>query len=44
MRGFVYFDSLADSANHATLIWHSETPDHRPVSDFGFKLHVARLR
>jgi hypothetical protein len=42
MRGFVYFDDVRASANHATLVWRAETPEHRPVAEFGFQLHVAR--
>ena len=42
MRGYVYFEDVRDSANGATLVWHAQTPDHRPVADFGFELHVAR--
>ncbi|MCA9699135.1 MAG: hypothetical protein KC431_16550, partial [Myxococcales bacterium] len=43
MRGFVYFSDVRDSANHATLEWHAQTPDHRPLATFGFPLHVANL-
>lgn len=43
MRGFLYFDDVRDTANHATLIWHVQTAEHRPVADFGFDLHVAVL-
>ncbi|MFV8756326.1 hypothetical protein ACNOYE_37745 [Nannocystaceae bacterium ST9] len=43
MRGFLYFDDVRDASNHATLIWHAETPDHRRLADFGFDLHVAVL-
>jgi hypothetical protein len=43
MRGYVYFDDVRDSANAATLVWKAQTPEHRPVADFGFNLHVARL-
>lgn len=42
MRGFVYFDDVRDSANQATLLWHAQTADHRPLAEFGFGLHVAR--
>jgi hypothetical protein len=42
MRGFVYFDDVRSSANHATLVWRAQTPDHRPLADFGFELHVSR--
>jgi hypothetical protein len=42
MRGFVYFDDVRGTANRATLIWHAQTADHRPVAEFGFNLHVAR--
>ena len=43
MRGFVYFEDVRATANHAVLRWHAQTPDHRPLGDFGFDLHVARL-
>jgi hypothetical protein len=42
MRGFVYFEDVRGSANRATLVWHVQTPDHRPLADFGFNLFVAR--
>lgn len=42
MRGFVYFEEVEDSANHARLVWHAQTPDHRQLGDFAFDLHVAR--
>jgi hypothetical protein len=42
MRGFVYFERVTDAANHATLVWHAQTPDHKAVADFAFALHVAR--
>lgn len=43
MRGYVYFEDVRDSANHATLAWHAQTPEHRPIQSFGFDLHVARM-
>lgn len=43
MRGFLYFADVRDNANHATLVWHVQTPEHRPVVDLGFELHVAVL-
>ncbi|WP_146156081.1 hypothetical protein [Enhygromyxa salina] len=42
MRGFLYFEDLRDSANHATLKWHAQTPEHQPLAEFGFDLHVSR--
>ncbi len=42
MRGFVYFDDVRDSANQATLVWHAQTPEHRPLADYGFNLAIAR--
>ncbi len=42
MRGFVYFEEVEDAANHARLVWHAQTPDHRSLGDFAFDLHVAR--
>jgi hypothetical protein len=44
MRGFVYFESVEDSANEATLTWHVLRPDHVPVVDLRFPLWVARER
>lgn len=44
MRGFVYFESVEDSANEATLTWHVLRPDHAPVVDLRFPLWVARER
>jgi hypothetical protein len=43
MRGFVYFERVVDTANQATLTWHAQRPDHTPVADFAFALHVARV-
>jgi hypothetical protein len=42
MRGYVYFEDVRDSANHAVLVWRPQTPDHRPLAEFGFDLHVSR--
>lgn len=42
MRGFVYFEDVRGTANQATLVWHAQTHDHRPLADFGFNLFVAR--
>ncbi len=42
MRGFVYFESMVDRANHAELIWHAESPSHQPIVDFSFPLSVSR--
>lgn len=42
MRGFVYFEQMTDAANQATLIWHAQSPQHRPIADFAFELAVAR--
>lgn len=42
MRGYVYFDDVRDTANHATLEWHAQTPDHRAIAVFSFALHVSR--
>jgi hypothetical protein len=44
MRGFLYFEDVRDASNHATLIWHAQTADHRSLADFGFDLHVAVLK
>ena len=43
MRGFVYFEDVRATANHAVLRWYAQTPEHRPLAEFGFDLHVARL-
>jgi hypothetical protein len=42
MRGFVYFESLKDRANHAELIWHAQSPNHQSLVDISFPLSVAR--
>jgi hypothetical protein len=42
MRGYVYFEDVRDSANHAVLVWRPQTPDHRPLAEIGFDLHVSR--
>ena len=42
MRGFVYFEDLRASSNHATLEWRAQTPTHEPIETFGFALHVSR--
>lgn len=44
MRGFLYFEPVAHSANAATLTWHVARPDHAPVVDLRFPLWVARER
>jgi hypothetical protein len=44
MRGFVYFDPLERTANAGRLVWHLQTPDHRPLVDAAFDLYVARPR
>jgi hypothetical protein len=42
MRGYIYFADVRATANHATLTWHAQTPDHRPLASFGFDFHVSR--
>ena len=42
MRGFVYFEQLANQANGATLTWHIPSVDRRPIVDATFQLRVAR--
>lgn len=42
MRGFLYFEPVEDAANHATLTWFVETPQHQRLVDLTFDLHVAR--
>lgn len=44
MRGYLYFEPVEDAANHATITWYVETPDHARVVDLSFDLHVARPR
>lgn len=44
MRGFVYFEDVRDTANHAVLEWHAQTPEHQPLAVFGFDLHVSRQK
>lgn len=42
IRGFLYFDKLSANANQGTLIWQAQTPTHRPLTNMGFPLFVAR--
>jgi hypothetical protein len=42
MRGFLYFEPVAHTANAATLTWHVARPDHAPVVELRFPLWVAR--
>jgi hypothetical protein len=42
MRGFLYFERIEASANGGKLVWHLETPEHKPVVDAQFDLFVAR--
>lgn len=42
MRGFLYFEDVRETANHAVLEWRAQTPEHRPIAAFGFDLHVSR--
>lgn len=44
MRGFVYFQPVEPVTNTATLTWHVRRPDHAPVVDLRFDLHVSRTR
>jgi hypothetical protein len=43
MRGYLYFDDVRETANHAVLEWRAETPEHRQLAVFGFDLHVSRM-
>jgi hypothetical protein len=42
MRGFLYFESLAPSANGGVLTWHITDPAHRPLVDLRFELFLAK--
>jgi hypothetical protein len=44
MRGFLYFEPVAQSANHGFLVWHAQNPEHHALAKLGFELHVARVR
>jgi hypothetical protein len=44
MRGYLYFEQIENTSNQARLVWHFGTPDHRPIVDLAFDLHVARPR
>ena len=44
MRGFLYFERIESSANHAQLTWHMESPAHESLVNLKFDLHVARPR
>ncbi len=42
MRGYLYFEEVTTSANGARLVWHLQTPDHRPLVDLAFDFYVVR--
>ena len=42
IRGYVYFEPVTQTANQASLFWHSQTPQHLALATLGFELHVAR--
>jgi hypothetical protein len=42
MRGFLYFQQPTRTANEGTLVWHLQTPDHRPIADIRFDLFTSR--
>ena len=44
MRGYLYFEPMAQTANQGVLIWHAQTPAHHLLARLGFELHVARPR
>lgn len=44
VRGYLYFQPVTATANHAQLRWYAQGPDHQAISTLGFDLHTARLR
>jgi len=42
MRGYLYLEPVAASANGGTLTWHAKTPAHQPIADLVFPLAVSR--
>lgn len=42
MRGYLYLEPVASTANGGTLTWHMTTPAHQPIADVEFPLAVAR--
>ena len=42
MRGYLYLEPIAQTANGGRLTWHMKTPAHQPVADLVFEMSVAR--
>lgn len=42
MRGYLYLEPVAPTANGGTLTWHMKTPAHQPIADIEFPLAVTR--
>lgn len=42
MRGYLYLEPVAPTANGGTLTWHMKTPAHHPIADIEFPLAVTR--
>ena len=42
MRGYLYLEPIARSANGGTLVWHAKTPGHQRVADIVFPMAIAR--
>ena len=42
MRGFIYLEPVAASANGGTLTWRMTTPAHQRLADIVFELAIAR--
>ncbi len=44
MRGFLYLEPVAESANGGTLTWRMTTAAHQRIADVVFEMSVARAR
>ncbi len=44
MRGFLYLEPVAESANGGKLTWRMTTPAHQRIADVVFEMSVARAR
>jgi hypothetical protein len=42
MRGYLYLEPVAPTANGGALTWHMKTPAHQPIADIEFPLAVTR--
>jgi len=44
MRGYLYLEPVAHTANGGTLTWHMKTAAHQPIADLVFPMAVTRAK